>query len=133
MVTIYTDGGCEGNGQRDLAQRHMRSVARLDTGEIIADEHTDGGSNNIAELRAVCLALRWAREQGLREIQIRTDSQVILVWLRGKRLGTHLNDRTMVETLRAEVAGLSVDMRLILAWIPREDNIAGHYIESRYS
>jgi ribonuclease HI len=62
-IILYTDGACIGNEQLDAPQRNMRAVACDASGTNLVDLTRSGGSNNIAELWAVELALQWATEK----------------------------------------------------------------------
>lgn len=123
---LYTDGGCYGNTQKDLARRSMRyAVARID-GSIVVEGTAEGGSNNIAELIAVVEAVKWAKAQGWTHVSIRTDSKNNLSWVK-RRPGADVNDRARVLNLQAELIALAFPFQL--TWIPREKNLAGHYLD----
>lgn len=128
----YVDGGCAGNDQRDLAQRRMVAVVTNKLGRVVFEGERAGGSNNIAELWAVLEAVKVARQVGTTHLEVRTDSRNNLAWVFGSSLGKHLNDRQTVEGLRAEIAKCRRVVTLKLVWVPREQNLAGHYIERRY-
>jgi ribonuclease HI len=132
MVVLYVDGGCSGNGQTDMSKRRMVSLVTDDTGDVLRDESREGGSNNIAELIAVHLALNWCESNGIREVTVLTDSMNNLAWVNGRKVGKHLNDRERVLRIRDGIAHLRERINLTLEWVPREQNKAGHVIERRY-
>lgn len=129
---LYTDGGCLGNEQRDLSKRKMVAAVANEQGRILIDKHQDGGSNNIAELLAVKEALLWCVANEIRDVEIRTDSRNNLAWVGGEKVGRKLNDRDMVLDLKAAIDACRSKVNLTLTWIPREKNLAGHYIQRKY-
>jgi ribonuclease HI len=139
-MVLYVDGGCSGNEQHDLTKRRMVAVVTDDKGVVVHEREQAGGSNNIAELIAVRDALMWARDhrEGPQPVEIRTDSKNNLSWVFNPKLGKRLNDRPTVEALRQEIAALSLRrcaeqwVPFTLVWVPRAENLAGHYIERRY-
>jgi ribonuclease HI len=132
-ITLYTDGGCSGNDQPDLAKRQMIAVVALTNGDVVVDKHQEGGSNNIAELLAVKEALLWASVNGYKDVKLKTDSRNNFAWVFGKKVGKHLNDRDHVLALKSSIAGILTDVKLEMFWVPRGENIAGHYIEQQYN
>lgn len=128
----YIDGGCSGNGQRDIQARRMIAVVTDDAGVVLSEHEKAGGSNNIAELIAVRDALALAHRLEIPSVELRTDSRNNFAWVFGK-IGKDLNDRATVVVLRKEIQDLRQTVELQLVWVPREDNIAGHYIEKRYA
>ena len=129
---LYTDGGCAGNEQRDCSKRKMVAVVANDQGHILVDTHQDGGSNNIAELLAVKEALQWCAAHKIGDVEIRTDSQSNLAWVLGRKVGKKLNDREVVLRLIAAIDACRSNVNLTLTWIPRRQNLAGHYIQRKY-
>ena len=108
----------------------MRSVVVAEWNEaVLAEKAEQGGSNNIAELIAVEMALRWAKQQGCEELHIKTDSQNNLRWV-FRTIGEGMNDRDRVLALRRSIERLRADVALELTWIPREQNLAGLYLEN---
>lgn len=131
-TVLYVDGGCSGNEQRDMTKRHMVRVVTDELGAVVSDIHRTGGSNNIAELAAIRDALVWCDKNGLREVEIRTDSRNNLAWVEGSKVGKQINDRPTVLALRHEIHLLRQSIQLRLVWVPRKDNKAGHHIEAEY-
>lgn len=129
-ITLYTDGACLGNEQRDASQRIMRAVVSDGRGTILVSVTQPGGSNNIAELWAVELALQWAKDSGHKTVKVKTDSTNTLAWLDG-RIGKKMNDRNAVLKIWSRINVLRRDVKLTLAWIPREENLAGMILEEQ--
>jgi ribonuclease HI len=133
MKILYTDGGCSRNWQKDPELRKMISVVTDDSGKPLVEKKNWGGSNNIAELLAVKEALMWALNNGYKEVEVRTDSRNNFAWVFGKKLGEKLNDRAAVINLKTAIQALRQDVKLNLVWVPREENLAGFYIEQKHS
>lgn len=129
MTKLYVDGGCSGNGQFDLSKRKMVSVVTDESGAVISEQSAAGGSNNIAELLAVELALAYCESRNISAVKILTDSRNNLAWTFGKKVGKKLNDRALVIETKRRIDSLMLGRNVQMAWIPREQNRAGHYIE----
>lgn len=132
-MTLYVDGGCTGNGQRDLSKRAMIAVVTDDAGNVLVERPEAGGSNNVAELLAIYEALLWCHRHDVHAVHIFTDSRNNLAWGNCKRPGLFLNNRARVLELQAGIAKLRETVAYSLAWIPREQNKAGHVIEAQYA
>ena len=129
-LTLYIDGGCSGNGQRDASKRRMVSVVTDEAGVVLSETLSDGGSNNIAELIAVRDAIRWCGMKGIHQAYVMTDSQNNLSWTFGTKVGKGINDRQTVLAIKSEItAAFIAGFDLTLTWVPRANNLAGHYIE----
>ena len=120
-IILYTDGGCTGNEQLDASQRVMRAVVSGANGTILVHLTRSGGSNNIAELWAVALALRWAKDNGHTAVEIRTDSTNTLAWVEG-RIGRKMycpmisSDASCAERLSSTAAGRATSSLLSFSW-----------------
>ncbi len=129
---LYVDGGCSGNMHKDIAARVMSACVSDEHGTILVDKCKQGGSNNIAELWSVVEALTWCAQNGVKTCCVYTDSRNSLSWANlSRRLGKHLNDRRAVELLRAELGVLLRLVKMELVWLPRDENVAGRYLEER--
>jgi ribonuclease HI len=127
-MRLFTDGGCTGAEQKDISKRNMRAVVTDQNSIVLVNKRLTGGSNNIAELWAVSEALLFAESRGIDECDIFTDSKNNLAWLE-HRVGQGLNDRVAVMNLLKTIDDLRTRIRLTATWIPREQNLAGIYIE----
>ena len=81
MTTAYTDGGSRGNpGPAGYGVRIEDEAGRL-----VEELHEAVGTatNNVAEYHGLLAALRWARDHGLREIRVRSDSELLVKQMRG--------------------------------------------------
>lgn len=126
-MKFYIDGGCT-NNQREPKDRQMRIVVADETGAVLVEKALPGGSNNIAELWAVAEALFFAKQSSITEVELYTDSQNTLAWLDG-RVGKKLNDRAAVMNLVGTIGKLRRRITMTATWVPREENLAGRYIE----
>jgi ribonuclease HI len=132
-MKIFTDGGCSNNDQLDQTKRRMVAVVTDSQGNVLVERVKSGsGSNNIAELWAIQLGMEWARQHGNHELHISTDSRNNLAWTFGK-IGKKLNDRSAVLALREQIDEFRLDIELELLWVPRKQNMAGHYIDRKDS
>jgi ribonuclease HI len=80
-VVAYIDGGARGNpGPAGFGVR----VEEAD-GSLIEEfgESIGVATNNVAEYRALIAALEWARRHGLRELRVRSDSQLLVQQMLG--------------------------------------------------
>jgi ribonuclease HI len=127
----YIDGGCNPNSG-PIEHRRLASVVTDAAGSVLLEESSRGGSNNIAELHAVILALRNAKASGMDKVRVLTDSRNNLAWTLGRKVGRGINDYPRVMAMREEIAKYRSSVKLTLEWIPRERNIAGHYLERNY-
>jgi ribonuclease HI len=74
-LVVYVDGGARGNpGPAAVA-----AVAATPDGEPVAERNLYIGeaTNNVAEYRAVLLALELAKELGAREVEVVNDSELV--------------------------------------------------------
>jgi ribonuclease HI len=80
-VVAYIDGGARGNpGPAGFGVR----VEQAD-GSLIEEfgESIGVATNNVAEYRALIAALEWASRHGLRELRVRSDSQLLVQQMLG--------------------------------------------------
>lgn len=75
-VIIYFDGSSIGNPGPSASAYIIQKAS----GEVIEEEgiFIGEGTNNVAEYRALIFALEKAKELGLKEIELRTDSELIV-------------------------------------------------------
>jgi ribonuclease HI len=81
-VIAYIDGGARGNpGPAGFGVRIEQPDGTL------VEEFSDSigtATNNVAEYRALIAALEWARAHGVRELHVRSDSQLLVQQLLGR-------------------------------------------------
>ena len=81
MMTAYTDGGSRGNP----GPAGYGVVVVGDDGEVVAELKGALGvtTNNVAEYEGLLAALRYAIEQGYRELRVRSDSLLLVQQMKG--------------------------------------------------
>ena len=115
MLTINTDGACFSNpGPMGIGVVITRGGKRIK--EI--SEFLGKGTNNIAEYAAVLRALEFAKKLGETEVEIRSDSQLIVKQLKGeyKIKAPHLRE------LKHRILETAKEIKLSFKWVPREQN-----------
>ena len=130
---FYIDGGCYGNGRKDIKKRKMISVVSDSGGEILIEEPNLGGSNNIAEFIALERVMEYAIANNLDKIKVITDSKNNLAWFYGKKIGKNINDGEGTLKIKQNIERMKQKVRANLKWEGRESNLAGHYIENTYN
>lgn len=82
MVIAYTDGGSRGNP--GPAGYGVQVVDGAD-GTVMAELHEALGiaTNNVAEYRALIAALQWAASNGVGQLHVRADSELLVKQMKG--------------------------------------------------
>jgi ribonuclease HI len=137
MLKLFIDGGCTGNGQKDTNKRGMISVVADESGKVLVEEFNSGGSNNVAEFRALLLAMKYAASHNQKEVIIITDSKNNLAWFKRSKFSNKqlrkFSDPYQVLEVHSEIKQLEEVIEVYLKWKPREENLAGHYIEEKHN
>lgn len=108
-------------------------------GDVLVENKNNGGSNNIAEILGIRDAVKYAIKNHYEVICINSDSMNSLRWLdsalysSSPKVGKKINDPVWTISLLKEIKELSKNISLFIRWIPREENLAGHYIEEKYT
>lgn len=115
-LIINTDGGARGNP----GPAGIGVVFSDDAGQIIArfKEYIGEATNNVAEYRALILALEKARDFEFEEIECRLDSELIVKQLKGEY---KVKDEKMKE-LYEKVQGLIFFRPVKFVHVRREEN-----------
>jgi probable phosphoglycerate mutase len=82
MITAYIDGGARGNpGPAGYGAR-----IEDEQGDLLAELHGGLGvaTNNVAEYNGLLAALKWAVDNGHRDVRIRADSELLVKQMRGE-------------------------------------------------
>lgn len=128
LMKLFTDGGCTDPTVKNCPNRIMRCVVTDVAGMVLVDKRQENGTNNVAELWAICEALVYAKACGVPAIEIYSDSKTALAWIKnGKAKTTH---QPAVSNLLLAVSNLRQNVKMTTTWIPRGQNVAGIYIES---
>jgi ribonuclease HI len=82
FALLWTDGAARGNPGPAGAGIMLKSA----TGEVLAAEGTFLGhtTNNVAEYRALLLGLERALELGVKRVEVRADSELLIKQLKGE-------------------------------------------------
>jgi len=137
-MILYTDGGCTNNDQKDISKRDMVSVVSNECGDIVAEVNTHGGSNNLAELIAVEYALDYALQSRASSLHIISDSRTAISQFhkdeskRNLKSIRKMNDYEQYIGIKRRIDRMKLYLDVEIEWRPREDNLAGHYIEEKY-
>ena len=92
-------------------------------GEVLAEEgrYIGEATNNVAEYRALLLAVELARELGATEVELVGDSELIVKQVRGEY---RVKDRNLQPLRAAAVAALAELEAWTIRNVPREQNAA---------
>ena len=131
-MKIYIDGGCTKPNQKDYSKRLMIAVVTDENGTVLIEKTEQSGSNNIAEIWACYEALLWCKENKIDGVLLLTDSKNAKTWIDGGQCSKHVNDPEKTQDLIDKICQLRSEFHFGLAWIPREQNLAGQYIENKY-
>jgi probable phosphoglycerate mutase len=120
MLILYADGGCWPNP----GPAAFGVVAEVDGRVVWAFSAAIGeATNNVAEWRAAIAALEYASQATHDTVELRMDSQLVIQQLNGRwRVKQpHLKPlavqaAALVQTFRDR------DVRLLMRWVPREQN-----------
>ena len=131
---FYCDAGTANNGQRGN-QKTIIVIAN-NKGEVVFEKHIGDYSNNEGEILGIIASLKeFAKDKS---ISVLSDSNVAVNWANRGWTPTNeknfnkgkLNERHKKYIQMANE--LLVETKSVVSWIPREENLAGHYIEETY-
>jgi ribonuclease HI len=125
-VVLYTDAGTWHNGTG--RQHSVFAVWDGRTRSIVIEEDLPGTTNNEAEYAAIIAALELARQQNLRGVLIRSDSQLCVNQITGR----WQVKEPRLRPLRERAAKLLREVQGRIEWVPRGQNQAGLYLEKKY-
>ena len=117
MITAYIDGGARGNpGPAGYGAR-----IEDDQGELLAELHGGLGvaTNNVAEYNGLLAALKWAVDNGHRDVRIRADSELLVKQMRGEYKVKHPGLQPLYVRARLLVMELG---RVVFEHVRRELN-----------
>jgi ribonuclease HI len=102
-LVIHVDGGARGNpGPAAVA-----AVAATADGDVVGErnEYIGEATNNVAEYRAVLLALELARELGAGEVEIVNDSELVARQIGGEYKVKHAGLKPLFSEAMRELRG----------------------------
>ncbi len=115
-MIIYTDGACFGNpGPMGVGiviyDSNMKLLAEI-------SEYVGEGTNNVAEYTAVIRALETAKIYEPENVELRSDSELLINQLNGKYKIKDLRLRS----LKRKIDELTENLKIKFVHIPREQN-----------
>lgn len=118
-LTIYCDGASRGNPGPAAAA----AIAYLPSGEVLTSRTEKLGktTNNVAEYRAVILALELSLDLGVRDVVLKIDSQLVVNQMNGEYRIKSEHLRELVNRVRQLAGRFS---RCEFHHIPRAENRA---------
>jgi len=117
---VFTDGSL-----KRLAYVFVGEHGKIGQGIIAL---SDKPTVNEAEYQAVIAALLAAEALGTREIELYSDSQLMIRQLQG----TYVTNNLRLQALRNKVLALAEKFEQVeWYWLPREENLAGHLLEDK--
>jgi ribonuclease HI len=117
-IVAYIDGGARGNpGPAGYGVR-----IQAPDGSVLEEIHGALGiaTNNVAEYNGLLAALRWAIDQGHRQIHIRSDSELLVRQMRGEYRVKHPGLQPLAA--RARLLIMELD-RVTFEHVRREQNV----------
>ena len=115
MNTIYCDSSVK------------KACFLIEGQEAVFVPHLAPVTVNVGEYKAVILALEEAKRLKLEHVLVLSDSQLV-VYQVGDRWACR---KPHLLPLRDRVRELIQEVDAFIAWIPREDNLAGYYLETK--
>ena len=118
MIVAYIDGGARGNpGPAGYGVR----IESAD-GTLVQELHGALGvaTNNVAEYNGLLAALRWAVENGARELRVRSDSELLVRQMRGEYRVKHPGLQPLAAQARLLVMQIG---RVDFEHVRREQNV----------
>jgi ribonuclease HI len=81
-AVLWTDGAARGNP----GPAGIGAILKSPSGEVLftGSEYLGHTTNNVAEYKAVLLGLQGALAQGIRKVEVRADSELLIKQLRGE-------------------------------------------------
>ena len=118
MIVAYIDGGARGNpGPAGYG-------VRLETpdGQVLDELHGALGvaTNNVAEYNGLLAALQWAADHDERDVQIRSDSELLVKQMRGEYRIKHPGLQPLAARARLLLMQLG---RVTFEHVRREQNV----------
>jgi ribonuclease HI len=85
-------------------------------------------TNNVGEYKAVLGAINLAQKWGVKDLEVRTDSELVVCQVNGVYNCTKKHLRVLRNKVRAESKKFN---NFKISWVSREDNPAGKILEGR--
>jgi ribonuclease HI len=116
-IRVHIDGGARGNPGPAGFGVHVEDA----TGEVVAELYGFLGraTNNVAEYAAFIAALEWAQAQGVHQLQVYSDSQLLVRQIEGAYKVRHAGLKPLYVRCRLLMTRFSL---LRLEHVRREEN-----------
>ena len=118
MIVAYIDGGARGNpGPAGYGVR-----IEAPDGQVLDELHGGLGiaTNNVAEYKGLLAALQWAVDHDEQDVQIRSDSELLVKQMRGEFRIKHPGLQPLAARARLLLMQLG---RVTFDHVPREQNV----------
>lgn len=131
---FYCDAGTANNGQKGNQKTIV--VIADEKGNVVFEKHIGDYSNNEGEILGIIASLKeFAKDK---PISVLSDSNVAVNW--ANRGWTPTNEKNYKKGKLTDRHKKYIQMakelldktKSVVSWIPREENLAGHYIEEKY-
>jgi ribonuclease HI len=101
-AVLWTDGAARGNP----GPAGIGAVLKSPSGEVLytGSEYLGHTTNNVAEYKAVLLGLAGALEKGIRHVEVRADSELLIKQLRGEYRVKNAGLKPLYEEARKLIA-----------------------------
>jgi len=125
-VIIHVDGASRGNP----GEAAIGAVIKDEQGRLVASisQRIGRTTNNQAEYRAVIAALEKALKMGVREVELRADSELVVKQLKGEYRVKRVTLKPLYERVRQLQGKLEL---LTIRHIPREQNAEADNLANR--
>jgi ribonuclease HI len=126
QATLFADGGSRGNP----GPAASAAVLIGPNGELLEEiaAHLGVATNNIAEWTALLLGLEAARKRGIRRLDVRLDSELVVKQLRGEYRVKHAGLQPLY---RRALNLLTAFERIDIAHVPRNQNVLADRLVNR--
>lgn len=133
-VKLYCDAGTANNGQK--GRQRTIVVITDETGKVVFEKQIGDYSNNEGEILGIIACLRDFTSG--KPVLVQSDSQVATNW--ANRGWTQKNENSLKKGKLTErhkkfitmAHELLIKTDSVVAWILRDQNLAGHYIEEKF-
>lgn len=125
-ATLYTDGAARGNP----GPAGSGAVLLDDEGRVVAERtlRIDHATNNVAEWNALLIGLDEARRQGIEDLDIRMDSQLVVRQVLGEYRTKHAGLLPLAAQAKTLLASFP---RWSIRHVPREENALADALANR--
>lgn len=129
QIIVFFDGACEPINPGGVGT-YAFVVQGVETyGEAgIACEPGPHCTNNVAEYTGLIKALRWLKMRGISGAVVKGDSQLVIRQV----LGSYAVRSERLKPLYEEAKALAEEVKAVLMWIPREENLADELTKVAY-